>query len=38
MSSIGREDDSVAVIWRQEGEDDLPVNEVLLRDLRDQLM
>eukprot|EP00262_Sarcandra_glabra_P020112 TRINITY_DN7908_c0_g1_i3.p1 TRINITY_DN7908_c0_g1~~TRINITY_DN7908_c0_g1_i3.p1 ORF type:complete len:458 (-),score=69.27 TRINITY_DN7908_c0_g1_i3:885-2258(-) len=33
-----KQDDSVAVIWRVQGHGDSPVNHLLLRELRDQVM
>ncbi|KAG9456399.1 hypothetical protein H6P81_000907 [Aristolochia fimbriata] len=33
-----KQDDTVAVIWRNEGEDDFPVNKLQLKDLREQVM
>ncbi|KAG9456398.1 hypothetical protein H6P81_000906 [Aristolochia fimbriata] len=38
MKSIGKEDSSIAILWRDEGEDHLPVNKLLLKDLREQVM
>lgn len=37
-SSPKKQDDDVAIIWRDEGHDDLPVNRLLLRELREQVM
>ncbi|XP_068652699.1 probable CoA ligase CCL12 isoform X2 [Aristolochia californica] len=38
MKSLGKEDSSIAIVWRAEGEDDLPVNMLQLKDLRAQVM
>lgn len=33
-----KDDDSVAVVWRDEGFDDYPVNQMTLKDLRERVM
>ncbi|CAN8321792.1 unnamed protein product [Cochlearia groenlandica] len=33
-----KEDDSVAVVWREEGLDDSPINQMTLKELRDRVM
>ncbi|KAG1347583.1 putative acyl-activating enzyme 18, peroxisomal [Cocos nucifera] len=38
MHSLKRTDDSVAIVWRNEGSDDSPVNYISLRELRNQVM
>lgn len=37
-SHLKKEDDSVAVVWRNEGFDDSPVNQMTLKQLREQVM
>lgn len=36
--SLKRTDDSTAIIWRDEGLDDYPVNRMSLKELRSQVM
>jgi hypothetical protein len=36
--SLKRTDDSTAIIWRDEGRDDHPVNRMSLKELRSQVM
>lgn len=38
MNHPKKQDEDVAVVWRDEGQDDSPVNRMLLRELRDQVM
>ncbi|MQM10171.1 hypothetical protein Taro_043060 [Colocasia esculenta] len=37
-TSTRKTDEGVAIIWRNEGEDDLPVNSLSLKELREQVM
>lgn len=37
-NSPKKRDEDVAVVWRDEGHDDSPVNRLLLRELRDRVM
>ena len=36
--SLNRTDDSTAIVWRDEGHDDYPVNRMSLKELRSQVM
>ncbi|XP_058073804.1 probable CoA ligase CCL12 isoform X2 [Magnolia sinica] len=38
MNSPNKQDDSVAIVWRDEGHDDSPVNHISLREMREQVM
>uniref|UniRef100_A0A1D1Z1X9 4-coumarate--CoA ligase n=1 Tax=Anthurium amnicola TaxID=1678845 RepID=A0A1D1Z1X9_9ARAE len=38
MNSTKKTDDSTVIIWRNEGEDDLPVNSLSLKELQNQVM
>lgn len=35
---LKKQDDRVAVVWRDEGFDDSPINSLTLKELRDQVM
>lgn len=37
-SRMGKHDDSLAIIWRDEGCDDFPVNQMTLKEVREQVM
>ncbi|XP_020519558.1 probable acyl-activating enzyme 18, peroxisomal [Amborella trichopoda] len=38
MENLNKHDDNVAVVWRDEGLDDFPINHMTLRELRGQAM
>lgn len=38
MHFLKRTDDSVAIVWQNEGSDDSPVNHMSLKELRNQVM
>lgn len=38
MNHPSKQDDSLAVVWRDEGSDDSPVNQMTLKELRKQVM
>lgn len=38
MNHPSKQDGSLAVVWRDEGSDDSPVNQMTLKELREQVM